>query len=142
MTTTKTTHIHAYTKDDVCLGTFALTSFDGQIAYGHLAWLSTNTEVCTHLCSSHHAIVEAGTVGMLTWFQYPGRCNGDKAPDRLIEALNGGITLVGVKIGVAKKCTCGTSRSPGGGLHLGYCDGFAGRGCAGSTGIAGCSCCR
>lgn len=136
------TYLHAYTADGQCMATFAITAIDGHISYGHLAWLSTLVEPCSYLKSLDHCRISAETAGMSAYFLAPHRCNGDAAPDRLIDALNGELTMpVGGAV-VADKCTCGTSRTPSGGRHNDYCDGFAGQGCAGIVdGSRRCSCC-
>lgn len=140
MTPSKRTFIHAYTVSGQCLGTFALMSIDGQMSYGHLAWLSLIIEPCAYLSSVEHVRISGESVRMSNYFLVPGRCNGDAAPDRLIDALNGELTLPGVV--VADKCTCGTSRTPSGGRHNDYCDGFAGQGCRGIVdGSRRCKCC-
>lgn len=148
MSAAKATYIHAYTADGQCLGTIALTAIMDSItkgyimAYGYVAWLSGSVGDCLYMSSSDHVRIYATIVGMVGWFSYAGRNCGDKAPQRLIDALNGELTLPGGSAPVADKCTCGTSRTPSGGRHNDYCDGFPGRGCRGIVdGSRRCSCC-
>jgi len=142
------TVINAYNCYDELLGSFYLRHLDGHVVAGtlyiYIDSRQRKTRTCRYLTSEDYPRMEAADPTMIGWFIHT-RMLGDASPAWLLEAINGGITLPGPVPGsaVQDKCTCGTSRSPSGGVHLDYCDNFAGKGCAGILDASKnrCACC-
>jgi hypothetical protein len=143
------TVINAYNCYDELLGAFYFRRIDGHVVAGALYIYIDNikhkTRTCSYLASEDYPIIEAIDPTMMGWF-IPSRNLGDPAPAWLLEAVNGGHTLPmpDAALGIVRdRCTCGTSRSPSGGVHLDYCDNFAGKGCAGIVDASKnrCACC-
>ncbi len=139
------TVIDAYNCYDELLGSFYFRRLNGHVVAGalyiYVDSIKHKTKTCSYLTSDDYSRIEAIDPTMIGWFLHH-RALGDAAPAWLLEALNGGITLPGPAM-LNDKCTCGTSRTPSGGVHLDYCDNFAGRGCSGIVDAARkrCSCC-